>query len=306
MLSNAPTIDEADRASSRGASTWPTTRRRLREHRTALAIAIVLATLAGLALWRWNRDVLTSPVAAEPATVAVLPLTNGSGDARDDAFAVGLTEGLATRLSALKNVRVLSLDESRDAAKSGLDAARAARTLGAAFVVEGRIQRNQETLEVDVDLVRSDGQRASAGHFTGTPGAAVLAASSGRRGPDGGAGPAGSRRSHVPAGSPAADHEPGGVCGLLAGTPVSRAPRCAGQSPARRPPVSERGRQGQPIRTRVCRPGPDLLGALPGDRRTTVDRQGHRGDPGRAAHRSRSAGGPAFSRRDVSGHGQAP
>ena len=169
MLSNAPTIDEADRASSRGASTWPTTRRRLREHRTALAIAIVLTTLAGLGLWRWNRDVLTSPVAAEPATVAVLPLTNGSGDARDDAFAVGLTEGLATRLSALKNVRVLSLDESRDAAKSGLDAARAASTLGAAFVVEGRIQRNQETLEIDVDLVRSDGQRTSAGHFTGTP-----------------------------------------------------------------------------------------------------------------------------------------
>ena len=169
MLSNAPTIDESDRASTRGAITWPTTRRRLREHRTAVGIALIVTTLAGLALWRWNRDMLSPPVAAEPATVAILPLTNGSGDAKDDAFAVGLTEGVATRLSALNNVRVLSLDESRDAARSGLDAARAARTLGAAFVVEGRIQRNRESLEVDVDIVRHDGHRTPAGHFTGTP-----------------------------------------------------------------------------------------------------------------------------------------
>ena len=169
LLSDAPTIDESDRASSRGAITWPTTRRRLREHRTAVAIALIVTTLAGLALWRWTRDVLSSPVAAEPATLAVLPLTSGSGNAQDDALAVGLTEGVATRLSAVKNLRVLSLDDSRDAVKSGLDAARTARTLGAAFVVEGRIQRNRETLEVDVDLVRSDGHRTPAGHFTGTP-----------------------------------------------------------------------------------------------------------------------------------------
>ena len=169
LLSNAPTLEDAHRASGRGALTWPTTRRRLREHRAALAIAILLTALAGFGLWRWTREIVSSPVAAEPATLAVLPLTNQSGDARDDALAVGLTEGLATRLSALKTLRVLSLDESRDAARSGGDAAGAARTLGAAFVVEGRIQRNRETLEVDVDLVRSDGQRSPAGHFTGTP-----------------------------------------------------------------------------------------------------------------------------------------
>ena len=169
QLNDAPTIGPEERASARGPIAWPTTRRRLREHRLAVAVSVVIVTLVGFGLWLWTREIVSVPVAAASATLAVMPLTNQSGDARDDALAVGLTEGIATRLSALKNVRVLSLDDSRDVAKTGLDAAAVARSLGATIVVDGRMRRNKEAVDVDVDLVGSDGRRTPAGHFTGTP-----------------------------------------------------------------------------------------------------------------------------------------
>lgn len=167
-LSDAPTIDETDRARSRSATAWPGTRRRLKQHRLALTIVAILVAGAAVAVWRWLDPAWSRPVSAHPATVAILPLRNGSGDARNDALALGLTEGLAARLSALRTVRVLSLDDSREAARDA-QATRAARALGAAFVVEGTLQRSGDRLEVDVTLVRSDGHRTPAGRFAGEP-----------------------------------------------------------------------------------------------------------------------------------------
>ena len=80
---------------------------------------------------------------------------------------MGLTEGVATRLSSFKNVRVLSLDDSRLVAGSEPDAAKVARSLGASFVVDGQIQRKGQNLDVDVTLVRNDGHRTPAGRFSG-------------------------------------------------------------------------------------------------------------------------------------------
>ena len=169
LLSDAPTIDETDRARSRSATGWPSTRRRLKQHWAALAIVGILLAGAALAVWRWSDGAWAPPLSAHGATVAILPLQNGSGDPRNDALAFGLTEGLATRLSSLPSVRVLSLDDSREAAR-GSDPISAARSLGAAFVVDGALRRNGQTLEVDVTLVRNDGHRTPAGRYTGNAG----------------------------------------------------------------------------------------------------------------------------------------
>ena len=164
LLSNAPTLDETDRALSRGHTAWPSTRRRLKQHRLALSIVAVLMAIGAFALWRWSR---LPPVLAHPATVGILPLKNQTGSPENDALAVGLTEGVATRLSSFKNVRVLSLDDSRLVAASEPDAAKVARSLGASFVVDGQIQRKGQNLDVDVTLVRNDGHRTPAGRFSG-------------------------------------------------------------------------------------------------------------------------------------------
>jgi serine/threonine protein kinase/tetratricopeptide (TPR) repeat protein len=167
LLSNAPTLDETDRAVSRGHTAWPSTRRRLKQHRVALSIVAVLIAIGGYALWRWTQNSWFPPVSAHPATVGVLPLKNRTGSSDNDALAVGLTEGVATRLSSFKNVRVLSLDDSRLVAATEPDPAKVARSLGASFVIDGQIQRKGQTLDVDVTLVRNDGHRTPAGRFSG-------------------------------------------------------------------------------------------------------------------------------------------
>ena len=167
LLSNAPTLDETDRALSRGHTAWPSTRRRLKQHRLALSIVAVLMAIAAVAMWRWAQNTWFPPVLAHPATVGILPLKNLTGSPENDALAVGLTEGVATRLSSFKNVRVLSLDDSRLVAASEPDAAKVARSLGASFVVDGQIQRKGQNLDVDVTLVRHDGHRTPAGRFSG-------------------------------------------------------------------------------------------------------------------------------------------
>jgi serine/threonine-protein kinase len=167
LLSNAPTVDETDRAISRGHTAWPSTRRRLKQHRVALSIAAILTAIAGYALWRLARPTLDPQVSAHPAAVGVLPLKNLTGNPENDAMALGLTEGVATRLSSIKTVRVLSLDDSRLIAAAEPDAAKVARSLGASFVIDGQIQRKGQTLEVEVTLVRNDGHRTPAGRFSG-------------------------------------------------------------------------------------------------------------------------------------------
>ncbi len=69
LLSDAPTLDETDRALSRGHTAWPSTRRRLKQHRLALSIVAVLTAIGTFAVWRWAQNTWVSPVSAHPATV---------------------------------------------------------------------------------------------------------------------------------------------------------------------------------------------------------------------------------------------
>ena len=132
-----------------------------------LLVAVALATT-----WQWIRDSGVPAASAHGSVVAVLPFKNNTADPMNDPIALGLTEGIANRLASLKSMRVLSLEESRDAARSAPDPVRAARTLGAGFVVDGELRRSGQSLDVDVSLVNVDGQRQPAGRYTGDVGQA--------------------------------------------------------------------------------------------------------------------------------------
>jgi len=60
---------------------------------------IALATVSGAIGWHWTREP-PDPVLALPrgSSIAVLPLTNMSGDPNDTYFSNGLTEDIITRL----------------------------------------------------------------------------------------------------------------------------------------------------------------------------------------------------------------
>ena len=66
---------------------------------------IAAACLIVLAVWSLS---LTSAVADGPVSIAVLPFTNLSGDARQDFFSDGMTEEITAALSQIGDLRVVA------------------------------------------------------------------------------------------------------------------------------------------------------------------------------------------------------
>jgi serine/threonine-protein kinase len=170
-FSNARALAAAIQAARRGVDSAETAtqeglppRGGWRRHRAAIGAVILLAALAGGLLWfqPW-----TIPVSAHSSVIGVLPFRNGSGDASNDPLVAGLSDAVAKRLTSVRSLRVLPLDETREAWRGTKGSGSVALTLGAAFVVEGTVQRKGETLEVDMVLVGADGVRHEAGRYEG-------------------------------------------------------------------------------------------------------------------------------------------
>jgi len=143
-----------------------TIERKFRLHKKALTTVLaVVAAVVVAGVWQWSRR--TEPVSSTQASViAVLPFKNTTTDPANDPVALGVTEAVASALASVRSIRVLSLEDSRNAARGTTDAARAARSLGAGFAVDGQLRRSGQTLNVEVSLVNANGQRQAAGPFT--------------------------------------------------------------------------------------------------------------------------------------------
>ena len=140
---------------------------RQRPATTATGLLVVAAVVLGL--MAWLRPWWSVPVSAHSSVIGVAPFLNQSGNASNDSLVVGLSEAVATRLAVVPSLRVLPLEETREVARNAGDLQKAARSLGAAFVVEGTLQRMGEGLVVDVSLVGDDGRRRPVGRYAGSP-----------------------------------------------------------------------------------------------------------------------------------------
>jgi tetratricopeptide (TPR) repeat protein len=113
----------------------------------ALAIAVAIVVTVQIK----NRR--TGP---EAPVVAVLPLTNMSGDAANDYLGAGLAESLITSLAAMPKVTVLSRSAVDETHQQYPDRARFVQALDATYVVEGSVQAVSDQLRVTLNLVRRD------------------------------------------------------------------------------------------------------------------------------------------------------
>ena len=89
---------------------------------------------------------------AKPSIV-VLPFVNMSGAAEQEFFADGLTEDILTELSRFKELFVISRNTSFKYKGQAVDVKKAARELGAQFVVEGSVRRAGNRVRVTVQLI---------------------------------------------------------------------------------------------------------------------------------------------------------
>jgi eukaryotic-like serine/threonine-protein kinase len=120
---------------------------------TKIAAVFVLAAVIGMtALIQQNARRL----GPEAPVVAVLPLTNTSGDSSNDYLGAGLAESLITSLAAVPKVTVLSRSAVEESRQQNPDRASFVRSLDASYIVTGSVQAVADRLRVTLNLERPD------------------------------------------------------------------------------------------------------------------------------------------------------
>ncbi len=124
---------------------------------TLVVAALTLAVVAAIVIWlQWNAR----PLGPEAPVVAVLPLTNSSGDTSNDYLGAGLAESLITSLASVPRVTVLSRSAVEESRQQNPDRASFVRSLDANYIVTGSVQSVGDRLRVTLNLERPDGSVA--------------------------------------------------------------------------------------------------------------------------------------------------
>ena len=129
-------------------SAWPS-------HWPALAALAALLLLAASG-WAMLGNRLTKPAQAAHLSIVVLPFANLSGDPGQDYFADGITENLTTELSRIKGSFVISRNTAFTFKGKSVDAKEIGKALGVRYVLEGSVQRDQNRVRVNAQLVDAD------------------------------------------------------------------------------------------------------------------------------------------------------
>jgi TolB-like protein/class 3 adenylate cyclase len=127
---------------------------------SALTIALLLA--AGAAAWHFASASRFPAIAAAPPaeaahlSIVVLPFTNLSGDPTQDYFADGITENLTTDLSRLSGSFVIARNTAFAFKGKNADAREIGKELGVRYVLEGSVQRDQNRVRVNAQLIDAE------------------------------------------------------------------------------------------------------------------------------------------------------
>jgi TolB-like protein/class 3 adenylate cyclase len=88
-------------------------------------------------------------------SIAVLPLTNMSGDPEQQYLSDGITEDLITELSRYHELLVIARNSSFQFRDKSIDMKRVGRELGAEYLVEGSLRKAGNRLRVTVQLIET-------------------------------------------------------------------------------------------------------------------------------------------------------
>jgi adenylate cyclase len=122
------------------------------------AAIVALAGIAGGAWYFTNRlpaIVSNAQIAAKAGhlSIVVLPFTNLSGDPSQDYFADGITENLTTDLSRIRNSFVIARNTAFTFKGKNIPIKEISRELGVRYVLEGSVQRDQNRVRVNAQLI---------------------------------------------------------------------------------------------------------------------------------------------------------
>ena len=116
----------------------------------AFAALFVMAAAGG---WFLLGGRPTKPAEAGHLSIVVLPFENLSGDPSQDYFADGITENLTTDLSRLSGSFVIARNTAFTYKGKNVDAKEIGKELGVRYVLEGSVQRDQNQVRVNAQLI---------------------------------------------------------------------------------------------------------------------------------------------------------
>jgi eukaryotic-like serine/threonine-protein kinase len=120
----------------------------LKRHKLWVVLATMIAVIglaAGAWYWRSGR-------AAQIDSIAVLPFTNGGGDANTDYLSDGITESLIDSLAHVPQLKVKSRNTVFRYKGKDVDAQKAGTDLGVLALVSGRVVPRGDSIEVSAEL----------------------------------------------------------------------------------------------------------------------------------------------------------
>ena len=111
-------------------------------------------------VWKWRPEGepisvpshAAPPTAPEPASVAVLPFANISGDPEQEYFSDGITEDIITDLSKVSGLLVIARNSSFAYKGKNIDIRTVGRELGVRSVLEGSIRRAGNRVRITAQL----------------------------------------------------------------------------------------------------------------------------------------------------------
>ena len=121
-----------------------------RTRRILVGVVLLVALTGALIRWQYRRSTSAPP---KIHSLAVLPLTNLSGDPSQDYFADGMTDELITELARIDSLRVISRTSVMRYKNTKTPLPQIARELRVDAVVEGSVVRAGEKLRITAQLI---------------------------------------------------------------------------------------------------------------------------------------------------------
>src|SRR5438128_7733228 len=125
----------------------------------ALAILAVTAVLVGLNVSGWRDRLFKGAPKPQIQALAVLPLTNLSGDPEQEYFADGMTESLITELGKISSPRVISRQSVMQYKASKKSLQEIAGELKVDAVLEGAVEHSGDRMRVTIHLSQAFPER---------------------------------------------------------------------------------------------------------------------------------------------------
>src|SRR5207253_8210628 len=128
------------------------------------ALCIVSTLIAALALsayWFWHPWAHPSTALSQASgtiaekTIGVLPFENLSRDPDNAYFATGIQDEILTRIAKVADLKVISHTSTQRYKSSPDNLPQIAKELGVANILEGSVQKSQDQVRVNVQLINA-------------------------------------------------------------------------------------------------------------------------------------------------------